>query len=74
MKRFTDILEGTVIANLDLANGGYNYYGFVRTNGEWVIQRDLTNETESRYKSGSSGYSAGWAARTSQSYTLPIKA
>lgn len=72
MGKFTDILEGTVNVNVELANGGYDYFGFIRKNGEWVIQRSTTSTfAESKFKLGASGYTAAWAARTSQTYTLP---
>ena len=74
MGKFTDILEGAVNVDIDLANGGYDYFGFIRKNGEWIIMRSTaTSAEESRFKLGASGYSAAFAARTSQNYTLPLK-
>jgi len=73
MNRFTKITDGASIADIATSEGGYNYYGYVRTNGEWVILRSNTAETEYRYCFGASDYSTAWTNRASQSYKLPTK-
>jgi len=72
MNRSTNILDGTMLVNVVLADSGYNYYGYVRHNGEWVIMRQNVAETEYRYKVGASGYTAAWTAHGTLSYGLPV--
>lgn len=65
------ITEGMMIADTSLAEGGYNYYGYVRKDGAWVIIRENTGETEYRYRIGSENYSTGWSGRTGLNFTIP---
>lgn len=72
MSRTTNILDGCTIMDKAISEGGYNYYGFVRTgtSGEWVIIRENTAQTEYRYAIGSGDYSTRWTNRATQSYTI----
>jgi hypothetical protein len=67
--KFKDVL-GTdkLIADIALAVGGYNYYGFVSTNGEWQILRENVAETEYRYAVGTSGYLTAWTGKADLTY------
>lgn len=72
--RFIDMLEGFNICDIVMASGGYNYYGYSDRNRKaWLIMRENTAQTEYRYALGGVdvGYDAAWAARASQSYTMP---
>lgn len=74
-KRYQHILAGTFIADVAEGEAGeesgatYNYYGFLRTDGSWVILREKSDETEYRFTVGSSGYASAWDARTSRTYS-----
>lgn len=71
MSRFKSLLAGMEVVDISEAEGGYNYYGYVRANGEWAIMRELVAGTEYRFVIGASAYSTNWTARTSLNYTLP---
>jgi len=71
MSKFTGLFDGMAVADIAESEGGYNYYGSVRSNGEWGIMRETTAGTEYRVVVGVSGYAAGWTARASHTYTLP---
>ena len=71
MNKFSGILDGMQIADISLSEGGYNYYGYVRHNGEWVILRENTAQTEYRVTMGADSYSTAWTARTTQNYKYP---
>ena len=48
-----------------VGTGGYNYYGYLEENGMWMIQREKTDGTEYRYRSGiTTPYSTAWTNRT----------
>jgi len=57
-----------------LAGHSYQYYGFLASNGAWIIQQfDTTNATSItayRYVAGQSGYAAAWAGRDALTYKL----
>jgi len=72
MGRHTNILDGAQIADISLAEGGYNYYGYVRTGGTWIIMRENTAQTEYRYKVGASDYATAFTNRTDPGYGLPL--
>jgi len=73
MNKFADIIDGMRIVDSSLDEGGYNYYGYLRHNGEWAIMRQNAAETEYRYKIGASGYSTAWTNHaTLPNYRLPI--
>lgn len=71
MNRFTKITDGATCVDIASSEGGYNYYGYIRNNGEWIILREKTDGTEYRFKSGASGYD--FSQRATYTYTLPIK-
>jgi len=75
MSRYTAILDGCTIVNMELALGSYNYYGYMRNAGitEWVIMREKTDNTEYKYAIGSANntYATAWAAKASQNYRTP---
>jgi len=72
MGKYTDILEGAVNVDIDLAIGGYDYFGFIRKNGEWIIMKSTESTAVStRYKVGGSGYATAWTNRTSLTYGYP---
>lgn len=65
-----DILgTGTV-----LAGHAYQFYGFLSSDGAWLIMRfdttTATSITNYRYCGGSSGYAAAWAGRDALTYEL----
>lgn len=74
MGKNTKILDGCTIVNIALSEGGYNYYGYVRTGtgGAWVIMRENTAQTEYRYIDGADDYATAWSARASKTYIIPI--
>jgi len=71
MSKYKSITEGMEIVDISLAEGGYNYYGQLRKNGEWVILRENTATTEYRYVVGANDYSTNWSGRTGLDYKLP---
>ena len=42
-------LSGYDIAEIRENEGGYNYYGFTRTDGSWRVLREKTDGTEQHY-------------------------
>ncbi|MFA5048495.1 MAG: hypothetical protein WC516_05740 [Patescibacteria group bacterium] len=74
MNKFDSILDGMNFVDREDSVGGYNYYGFVRHNGEWVIMRLKTDETELRFAMGGTGYTTAWTNKTTQTYGYGIKA
>lgn len=58
------------VSDASLAEGGYNYYGFLSAEGGWIIQRQNVAETEYRYCAGGTAYSDAWTIHTSLSYGL----
>ena len=71
MSRFNTIIAGASVANMASAEGGYNYYGYIRTNGEWIIMRENTAQTEYRFAFGNADYSTNWTGRAGLDYKLP---
>jgi len=71
MSKFTSITKGMTIADIAEGESGYNYYGKIRTNGEWAIVRETVAGTEYRIIIGARDYSTAWAGRGSASYGLP---
>ena len=64
-----NFLDGTVIANSDESDSTYNYYGRVRMDGSWVIQREKkADPKEYKYALGSSNYSTNWSNKSSLTY------
>lgn len=72
MSKFTTITKGMTIADIAEGESGYNYYGKLRTNGEWAIVRESVAGTQYRIAVGASGYSTAWTNRgTTVTYGLP---
>lgn len=67
MSRDFDILAGASIVDLD-EGVSYKYYGYVRSEGSWVIMRLNSAETEIRYAVGGFDLATAWTERTSQLY------
>lgn len=55
------------------ADTSTQYYGYVRPDGGWYIQRITTSGGDNlyRYAKGDSGYTAAWTDRTNQAYAYP---
>ena len=67
MGRYNTILDGATIS--DIEEGAiYNYYGYSRSEGSWIIMRANTALTEFRYDVGGSNYSTAWAGRAGLVY------
>ena len=71
MNRYSKIVEGASVVDIANEEDGFNYYGFIRVNGEWIIMRESTAQTQYRFKLGSSNYSTAWTNRASHTYGLP---
>ena len=69
MSKYNEYLDGMTLVDQALDESGYNYYGYIRTNGEWAIMRQKTDESEYRFKVGASGYS--FSDRATYNYGLP---
>lgn len=63
-------LSGHDCMDISENEGGYNYYGFTRSEGTWRILREKTDGTEYRLAIGNSDYSAAFVARIGQNYRL----
>ena len=74
MGKYTKIIDGASVADIANGEGGYNYYGYVRENGEWIIMRENTAQTEYRFARGASDYTTAWTNRASKDYKIPVKA
>lgn len=72
MQRLSSLTDGTLIANIDEANGGYDYFGLIRHDGSWVIMRKTIATDTFLYKIGAENYSSNWTNRASLSYGLPV--
>lgn len=72
MSKFTGLIDGMKVVDVSSAEGGYNYYGYIRPNGEWTIMRESVAQTEYRFVIGASDYSTNWTGRTGLTYTLPV--
>ena len=71
MNKFSKIIDGASVVDVANEESGYNYYGFLRHNGEWIIMRENTAQTEYRFALGASDYSTNWGNRGSLDYDLP---
>ena len=47
-----------------------SYYGYLASNGSWIIQEADSGEGTYRYCAGTSDYASYWEARESQTYGL----
>lgn len=66
-------LAGFLICNEDTATTTI-YYGYMSMQGAWYIMKQDTtvaNATSYQYAFGSSGYTAAWTDRASQTFTYP---
>jgi hypothetical protein len=69
----SNILDDKLNVNIELANGGFDYFGFLHKNGSWAIMKSTTSTAAATtYAIGASGYSTAWTNRTSLVYTLPL--
>lgn len=48
--------------------GDYEYWGYTKTNGGWIIQRHQISTGEYRYVAGATGLTAAWAAKVGLTY------
>lgn len=75
MSRISDksnILDEMLNVNIDLANGGFDYFGWMRKDGAWVIQKSTTSTgAVTLYEFGSKDYATAWTNRTSLTYGYP---
>jgi len=67
MGRYTKILDGASASDIDEA-GSYYYYGFIRSEGSWVIMRTTSDGNTITYAIGGSAYSNAWSTRTGLIY------
>ena len=72
MSKYDTVLDGMKVVDIVYDDGGYNYYGYVRANGEYAIMRETTAQTQYRFNLGASDYETAWTARASLPYKLPI--
>lgn len=74
---FEKIDVGANVTDIDLANGGYNYYNYIRSNGSALILRENTGETEYRYavwpNKSDNTLADFWTNRTSHTYVTPAE-
>lgn len=66
-----------VVANQDINNGGYNYYGLTKRVGKdtlWIIIREKTDFTEVGYRqtNNDAGFAQAWIDRTTMSYSNSV--
>jgi len=67
MGRNTKILDGASINDIE-EGVSYNYYGYTRSEGSWIIMRTNTAQTVLRYDVGGSDYATAWAGRAGLNY------
>lgn len=63
--------------NADITTSGTTYEGFLLNKGngsQWAIRKTVVSSgiTTISYALGQSGYTAAWAARTTQTYTQNV--
>lgn len=66
--RDMNILDGMNVVDIAEAVDGYNYYGFLRHNGNWAIMREKTDGTEYRFAIGADSYTTAWTNKATQNY------
>lgn len=77
-KRYRTILDGSTVSDVDENASGeesgatYNYYGYARTDGSWIIMREKTDGTEFRFTVGSDSYASNWDDRINKIYRRVI--
>lgn len=52
----------------DTSSASYEYYGYVKADGSWVIKRVTLATNYAEFDSGASGYATAWTNRSSGSY------
>jgi hypothetical protein len=70
MGRYTNILDGADVSEIRENEAGFNYFGFVRGDGSWVIMRETTATQTFRYAVGKSDFETAFTNRATQSYKL----
>ena len=50
-------------------SGDYEYWGYLNTNGGWIIQRHQISTGQYRYCRGTGNFSINWGIRASLTYT-----
>lgn len=74
MSVYNTILDGALLQDVatggshDVDAGTYNYYGYAKAKGNWVILREKDDETQYRYAIGKEDYSTNWTNRESLTY------
>jgi hypothetical protein len=66
--RLESYLSGYDIADIKLAESGYDYYGFTNPDGSWRILRKKTDGTEFRFAIGKAEYTTNFAIRDTLTY------
>jgi hypothetical protein len=56
------------VTKASLAEGGYNYYGYIHPTGYCIIMREKTDSTEIFYADGGYDFNTSWAGRTGLTY------
>lgn len=64
-----DIVVGFKVSDTDTA-GDVKYYGYINSDGNWYIMREISSTGTYRFTRGTTDYDTAWAARSSQIYTL----
>lgn len=63
---YSDPLIDYRISDRDSAgSGGFNYYGYLKTNGSYYIMRETLSTGAYRYIKGTSDYTTNWTNRAS---------
>lgn len=75
MSRYTDILAGGNIVEIRENEAGFNYYGYVRSDGSWVIMRETIATQTFLYAVGGptkdDDFDTAFTARASKNYKKP---
>lgn len=63
--------KGYELSQISLNDEGYNYFGLLKDSKIWVIIRELTDQTETRYAQkpvSVTDFATAWANKTTQTY------
>lgn len=60
MSRYNTLFDGKHLSDIELANGGFNYYGYLNTDGTWTIMRENLLETIYVFAVGNKNYATNW--------------
>ena len=52
----------------DTSSASYEYYGYVKADGSWVIKRVTVSSSYAEFDSGASGYATAWTNRATGTY------